>query len=499
LNQYTSVIINGSQYDFSYRADANLAQYDYNNSTYNYDAQSRLTGATVNGVPMTFKYDGLNRQVGRIYNGTTTFSVWDGWDLVEEYQSGGTMTTAYVYGAGGLIAGTYSGQVYYYYQDGSGSTSHLTDSNGVLKEWYRYDLQGNPFFYDANNNQRNPNQSSFGVRHLFTGQQWYKELGLYDLRNRFYSPDVGRFLQPDPIGLNGDPTNLYRYCGNNPVTRFDPTGLYLSMQGFGVNGATFFGLAGSFQYGYTINGWNPLNWTVGYAGTLSAFGSSYEGAGISYIRTESFANSFADLDGLSSDLGVSATPAVPFVAVGGQVGNINGFDPKPLTFSSSLTLQTPYEKGYPVGGFVGGSYTFTGEISLGSILSGIAHLFQDLFSSGTQVYENTDMGPPDNNPNRVIVRGSPIMPGDPVNGSGGIRDGSWPGFYTPSGSTTLSNPYGSWGAPSGGPIGNYIGPNGQIMSTSIFGPGNSYSGLDAVAAFGSGASSAGQNHANGIP
>src|SRR6266496_3256184 len=61
--------------------------------------------------------------------------------------------------------------------------------------------------------------------HLFTGQQWYSELGLYDLRNRFYSPDIGRFLQPDPIGFNGDATNLYRYCGNNPLKRSDPEGL----------------------------------------------------------------------------------------------------------------------------------------------------------------------------------------------------------------------------------------------------------------------------------
>ncbi len=63
------------------------------------------------------------------------------------------------------------------------------------------------------------------MRHLFTGQQWYSELGLYDLRNRFYSPDFGRFLQADPIGFNGDATNLYRYCGNNPLKRSDPTGL----------------------------------------------------------------------------------------------------------------------------------------------------------------------------------------------------------------------------------------------------------------------------------
>ena len=51
------------------------------------------------------------------------------------------------------------------------------------------------------------------------------DIGLYDLRNRFYFPDLGRFLQPDPIGFNGDPTNLYRYCSNNPLMWRDPSGL----------------------------------------------------------------------------------------------------------------------------------------------------------------------------------------------------------------------------------------------------------------------------------
>jgi RHS repeat-associated protein len=99
----------------------------------------------------------------------------------------------------------------------------VTDVNGSLLEWYRYDLQGAPVFYNASDQQISA--SAYGVCYLFTGQQWRSELGLHDLRNRFYSPDIGRFLQPDPIGFNGDAANLYRYCGNNPVTGFDPFGL----------------------------------------------------------------------------------------------------------------------------------------------------------------------------------------------------------------------------------------------------------------------------------
>ncbi len=51
------------------------------------------------------------------------------------------------------------------------------------------------------------------------------DLELYDYRNRAYSPEFGRFLQSDPKSFDADPTNLYRYCGNDPLDRTDPMGL----------------------------------------------------------------------------------------------------------------------------------------------------------------------------------------------------------------------------------------------------------------------------------
>ena len=85
-------------------------------------------------------------------------------------------------------------------------------------------LSGAPTFYDEWDNERFGG-SVYDTRFLFAGSQYLPETGLYDMRNRFYSPTLNRFLQTDPIGFAGDALNLYRYCGDDPVDRTDPTGL----------------------------------------------------------------------------------------------------------------------------------------------------------------------------------------------------------------------------------------------------------------------------------
>ena len=100
----------------------------------------------------------------------------------------------------------------------------MTDAAGNVLERYTYNAFGTPSFYSAGGTPR-PNGSLLGIRHLFQGQLWTQETGLNDHRNRQALPAMGVFLQPDPIGFKGDPTNLYRYCGNNPVNKSDPYGL----------------------------------------------------------------------------------------------------------------------------------------------------------------------------------------------------------------------------------------------------------------------------------
>jgi len=59
----------------------------------------------------------------------------------------------------------------------------------------------------------------------FTGRRLDDETGLFYYRNRYYHAQLGRFVSRDPISYEAGDFNVYRYCGNNPLTRTDPKGL----------------------------------------------------------------------------------------------------------------------------------------------------------------------------------------------------------------------------------------------------------------------------------
>lgn len=89
-------------------------------------------------------------------------------------------------------------------------------------ESYSYDAFGKTTIRDADGEILT--KSQYGNRFMFTGREYDTETGLYYYRARYYNPEIGRFLQPDPIGYAGG-FNLYAYVDNNPINAIDPWGL----------------------------------------------------------------------------------------------------------------------------------------------------------------------------------------------------------------------------------------------------------------------------------
>ncbi len=222
LNEYTSESTTGAITSNS-KGDIQT----YNGWTYTYDAQNRLRDAVKGSDHLSFWYDGLNRQITRNVNGTITFNVWDGWDLIEEHGPGNSAQEYYVHGAATdelvLHYGGAWGTNWYAY-DGRGNVSNLFGDSNELLERYTYDLHGTPTVFDPSGNVRT-NGTAWDTRFLFQGRQYYKEATIYDYRNRFYNPGLGRFLQADPLGFAAGDSNLFRYCGGDPINWVDPSGL----------------------------------------------------------------------------------------------------------------------------------------------------------------------------------------------------------------------------------------------------------------------------------
>src|SRR5205814_732203 len=121
---------------------------------------------------------------------TITFSVWDGdWAVLEEYTTGNVLVESYVQGYHGLVKTLVSN--IYYYQDELGSTSHVAGGTGALIESYQYDLYGKPRVYNSGGTYQ-PNATPLAKDLGNGGARWITEIGLYDDRNRFMSPDLGR-------------------------------------------------------------------------------------------------------------------------------------------------------------------------------------------------------------------------------------------------------------------------------------------------------------------
>jgi RHS repeat-associated protein len=129
------------------------------------------------------------------------------------------------------------GTITYLNGDETGSIILTTNSSGGIVSQTVYDPFGG---------SSSVNSTNFG----FTGQRFDPETGLYFCKARHYSPSIGRFLQPDPIGYDGGDLNLYGYVNNDPLNSFDPLGLTGGV-GNGGGGGGYQSLEPVYDYTYT--------------------------------------------------------------------------------------------------------------------------------------------------------------------------------------------------------------------------------------------------------
>jgi len=200
---------------------------------YLWDAENRLIevkdesdGTTI----ATYAYDYLGRRVRKtVTSGEDTVFLYDGWNVIAEYNvtSTPTLGTTYTWGmdlsgsmqgaggVGGLLAVNNGTNTFYPTYDGNGNVSEYLNASGANIAHYEYDAFGNIVKATGD---------SEDFRYRFSTKPLDEEIGWYYYGYRYYDPQTGRWPSRDPIEEAGG-ISLYGFVGNDGVNYYDLLGL----------------------------------------------------------------------------------------------------------------------------------------------------------------------------------------------------------------------------------------------------------------------------------
>ena len=223
---------------FTYDANGNLTS--DGRRGFDYDDENQLIRVTVaNSWKSEFTYDGrMRRRIRKEFTwsgsawtlASETRYVYDGTLVLQERNASNQPLVTYTRGLdlsgslqgaggiGGLLARTdhATGQSAYYHADGGGNITALVNGAPAIVARYTYDPYGNLLakagaLADAN-------------LYRFSSKETHTSSGLIYYGQRFYEPNLQRWVNQDPLGEAGG-INLYGFVFNSPLMLIDPYGL----------------------------------------------------------------------------------------------------------------------------------------------------------------------------------------------------------------------------------------------------------------------------------
>jgi RHS repeat-associated protein len=216
-------------------------------TTYGSDGQNRYTtvgstnisydgrGNLSNGGATNFGYDGLNRlntvgtaslaydAINRLYQVTassTTRFLYSGQQIVGEYDGSGSLLRRFVPGP------ALDRSLVWYEGTGTASSSArwlLANAFGSIVAVGTSGASNTTLGINTYDEFGSNAAGNIG-RFQYKGMPWIPEAGLYHVRARAYSANLGRFMQPDP-GAYSAGMNYYAFVHNAPLNGSDPLGL----------------------------------------------------------------------------------------------------------------------------------------------------------------------------------------------------------------------------------------------------------------------------------
>ncbi len=198
LNQVTSCDRQGTTVTFTYDDRGNLVEENVGGvtTTYTYDAADQLVQADGPSGTVQFAYDARGRRIAVSDATGTRYFVYDDTQLLLELDGDMNVVRSFVRGpvVDDLLAvTTYTGTpaTTYFHADARHSVMALSGEAGTLTTRYRYTVFGGLA------------GGGTGVDNVWTfaGRPWDPVVSGYDFRARWYRPDLGRFLQRDPLRL----------------------------------------------------------------------------------------------------------------------------------------------------------------------------------------------------------------------------------------------------------------------------------------------------------